>query len=433
MHSLGSTGPTSRTETAQLRWRPTKLTARVGTVGLVGLAAAVVFARPSLLLIATPSLLALAALLHGGDRPEQLRVTLELSEQRCFEGDDIGLRVRVEPATLLGEVSLSLGLPPALSVVGSPHEWRFHTGTVARDWTIRPQRWGRHRVGPVLISVRSTGLGWGATAAVTADAVTVFPPPLRARDLAVPPHLRAWLGIHVGRRPGSGLEFAGLREYVPGDAVRRVNWPVSSRVGSLMVNQYAVEHAADVVAFVDTTSDVRCDGSATLESAVRGAAGLAQVYLRAGDRVGVVGFGARLRWLAPHIGTRQYYRIMDHLLTSAVSTGFVAPELSRLPRPVLPSGCLVFLFSPLLDARVIDAVGDLRQRGHPVVVIDVLTGEPAANATPEQQLALRIWRLDRAAAMHGLGEMGAVVLPWDPAAGAAVERVRLQPLLGGAR
>lgn len=417
----------------QLRWRPTKLTARVGTVGLVGLAAAVVLARPSLLLIATPSLLALAALLRRGQRPEQLRVTLELFEQRCFEGDDVGLRVRVEPPARLGEVSVSLALPPAFAVVGSPQDCRYHTGTVARDWTLRPRRWGRHPVGPVLVNVRSTGLGWGATATVTADAVTVFPPPLAARDLAVPPHLRAWLGIHVGRRPGSGLEFAGLREYAPGDAVRRVNWPVSTRLGSLMVNEYAVEHAADVVAFVDTTSDVRSGGTATLESAVRGAAGLAQAYLRAGDRVGVVGFGARLRWLTPDIGTRQYYRILDHLLSSAVSTGYVAPELSRLPRPVLPSGCLVFVFSPLLDARIIDAVGDLRQRGHPVVVIDVLMGEPAANTTPEDQLALRIWRLDRAAVMHGLGEMGAVVLPWHPTAGATIDRVRLQPLLGGAR
>jgi uncharacterized protein (DUF58 family) len=147
----------------------------------------------------------------------------------------------------------------------------------------------------------------------------------------------------------------------------------------------------------------------------------------------MVGFGAVLRWLVPDVGTRQYYRILEHVLASAVTFGYVDPELSRLPRPVLPPGCLVFMFSPLLDARVVDAVADLRQRGHPVVVVDVLTGEPAAGKSPEDQLALRIWRLDRAVTLHGLREMGAVVLPWDPAAGAMLERVRLQPLLGAPR
>ena len=416
-----------------MRWRPAALTARVGTVGLLGLAAAVVLARPALLLVATPSLVALALLLQRGDRPEEVRVKLELAQQRCFEGDDVGLRVRVDAPAALGEVNVSLALPSALEVAGPAHDRRFFTRTVALDWTIRPRRWGRHAVGPVLVTVRSTGLGWSATASTTLPAITVFPPRLHSRDLAVPPHLRAWIGVHVGRRPGSGLEFTGLREYTPGDPVRRVNWPVSSRLRSLMVNEYAVEHAADVVTFVDTTSDVRIGGSSTLENAVRGAAGVAQAYLRQGDRVGVVGFGAVLRWLPPDVGNRQYYRLIDHVLASTVPTGYVPPELSRLPRPALPPGCLVFLFSPLLDARVIEAIGDLRQRGHPVVVVDVLPGEPPAMPSAPEQLALRIWRLDRAATMHGLREMGAVVLPWDPASGAVVDRVRLQPLLGAPR
>ena len=140
-----------------------------------------------------------------------------------------------------------------------------------------------------------------------------------------------------------------------------------------------------------------------------------------------------MRWLLPDQGTRHYYRILEYALASSVAEGFVAPELSRLPRPVLPAGSLVYVFSPLLDTRVVEAIVDLRQRGHPVVVVDVLPGEPAAKDTELEQLALRIWRLDRAATLRGLQEAGAVVLPWDPLIGVQAERVRLQPLLGAVR
>jgi hypothetical protein len=174
-----------------------------------------------------------------------------------------------------------------------------------------------------------------------------------------------------------------------------------------------------------------------LASAVRGAAGIAQAYLAAGDRVGVIAFGARMRWLLPDQGTRQYYRILEHALASTVDEGFVPPALSRLPRPVLPSGALVYVFSPLLDIRVVDAIADLRQRGHPIVVVDVLEFEPEATRTELDQLALRIWRLDRAATVHRLQDLGAVVLPWDPREwragrpGPAATAARWCPVIGG--
>ena len=129
------------------------------------------------------------------------------------------------------------------------------------------------------------------------------------------------LGEHRARVPGDGTEFTGVREYVPGDRQRAINWPASTRLGRLQVNTFAAERSQDVVLLVDATSDVGEPGRSALDLGLRGASGAARAYLAARDRVGVITYqwgGAQ--WLAPSLGRRQFYRIVDALLQS--DTGF---------------------------------------------------------------------------------------------------------------
>jgi uncharacterized protein (DUF58 family) len=78
----------------------------------------------------------------------------------------------------------------------------------------------------------------------------------------------------------------------------------------------------------------------------------------------------------------------------------------------------VVLFSPLLDARALHAVTDLRQRGVSLVIVDVLQHEPPAEPRlPMSQLAVRLWRLDRRALRASLTALGVPVLSWDSATG----------------
>ena len=70
----------------------------------------------------------------------------------------------------------------------------------------------------------------------------------------------------------------------------------------LFVRQYAAERAFDLVLVLDTSADAGETGGSTLDLTVRAATGLAQTYLRAHDRVGLVTFGGSLRWLVPAAG-----------------------------------------------------------------------------------------------------------------------------------
>ena len=120
---------------------------------------------------------------------------------------------------------------------------------------------------------------------------------LQPRETQVSPATRS------PARKGEGIEFADLRQFAPGDPLKRVNWRASARRGSdLWVNESHPERNTDVILFVDSFAEARLGGESTLDLAVRATATLADAYARRRDRVGLIGFGGILRWLVPGTG-----------------------------------------------------------------------------------------------------------------------------------
>ncbi len=146
---------------------------------------------------------------------------------------------------------------------------------------------------------------------------------------------------------------------------------------------------------------------------MHGAATLTTAYLQASDRAGLVVLGGALRWLGPAPGMRQFYQIAEMMLQARYES-FVTPDIGRIPRTALPPGTLAVVFSPLLDARALTVLTDLRQRGFPVIVVDTLRDEPPAEPPlATAGLALRLWRLDRAATRAALAGLGIPMFGWD--------------------
>ena len=413
----------------ELRWRPSPLAARLATVGALASAAGLLLGRVELVVLAVPALAALAAGRRAGSG--EIGIEATTPSDRYVENDTVDIRVSVQPGPATGGVRAKLALPaPA---------WRSGASctTVGNQemtttWSATPTQWGRRSIGPIQLTA------WGPTrldvaaAEVTLGQVDVHPPAAWARHLPLPPRLVQRSGLHAGRSEGSGVEFAGVRPYEPGDIVRRVHWPATARRGRLHLTRQAVERAADTVVVIDATTEV----ADTLNVSVRGAAGVAQAYLSAGDRVGVVALGGIVRWLPPGVGLRQVYRVVETVLDVRLDDSYVAPDLHRLPRRALPPGALVVAFSPLLDTGVLEVLRDLRERGHPTVVIDVLRTEPdppaGTRAGPE---AVRLWRLERDALRYELASIGVTVVPWgaDDHAVGLLDRVavRLYPHFAG--
>jgi uncharacterized protein (DUF58 family) len=406
------------------RWRPSVRTRQLATAALLALVAAVASGHAKLLLLAAPVLGALAMLSRarpGGD----VTVRAEVSGGRCFEGEDVVVSVSAELAGA-EEVRVELMAAASAMLVDGAAVQVFADGPAQARWVLRPGRWGRYSPGTVAVTSRSGA--WESSVTCPLEPVDVFPRASRVRPRLVPPELLRRIGEHTRRAAGDGVEFAGIRPYVPGDQLRNLNRAVSIRRGQLHVNQRIAARAADLVVMIDAFTDVGPPGDSTLDVAVHGAAALTTAYLRTGDRVGVVVLGGLLRWLGPAGSDRQFYRIADMMLQARYES-FVTPDVGRIPRTALPPGTLIVAFSPLLSDDVLTAITDLRRRGFPLLVVDTLRHEPPVSSREVSSravssravssrltadgLALRLWRLDRAATRARLAGLGVLVLSWD--------------------
>jgi uncharacterized protein (DUF58 family) len=245
--------------------------------------------------------------------------------------------------------------------------------------------------------------------------VDCYPRPAAQQTRVVLSRLPSRLGDHPSRSAGEGMEFTGVREFVPGDRQRRINWPATTRRGRLQLNTFADERIQNVVIIADASSDVGEPGSTPLDLAFRGSAAAAHAYLAVRDRVGLVVYQHSVRWIAPGLGERHYYRIMDLMLADPRLTGRLSLSggITRLPRAALPPGALILVFSPLLDRRLVETIRDLRERGFSILIIDVLNAGPSGRADGLSRLARRIWRMEQEAIRFSLRELGIPLVRWD--------------------
>jgi uncharacterized protein (DUF58 family) len=340
-------------------------------------------------------------------RPPRITVLVKPSARRVFEGERLAVDVAAEGA---GECTVRWRLHPGLEI--TPVGAAAADGRQAR-FVITPERWGRRQIGTLEVTLRDRWRLAEGHVSTPLPSIDCYPAPARQRTRVVLRRLPNRLGEHPARVSGEGIEFSGVREYVPGDRQRSINWPASTRRGRLQVNTFAAERSQDVVLLVDATSDVGEPGSSALDLALRGAGAAARAYTDARDRVGVITYQwGGTSWRPPGLGRRQVYRIIDSMLAS--DAGWErGGSFARLPRAALPPGALVVVFSPLLDQRFVEALRDMRERGFTMLVVDVLNTEPPARRRAEDRMARRIWRMEQEAIRFSLRELGVPVVHWD--------------------
>ena len=400
-------GGPGQTRQVRPRWSASTHAGRLITLALADLIIALVTRRPEFAGVAAPAVLLLAA--RRPERPGRVGVSVRTSATRLSEGESADLEVTV---TGYGDHSVALTVHPRYAVVPEPAPL---SGRGASRLPFRVDRWGRRSLGVLEITLRDRWRLTEGHATVDLPAVDCYPRPAAQRTRVVLSRLPSRLGEHPSRSSGEGVEFTGVREFVPGDRQRRVNWPATTRRGRLQLNTFAAERTQNVVILADTSSDVGEPGSTPVDLALRGAAATARAYLAVRDRVGFVIYQHTVRWIAPGLGARHYYRIMDLMLADPGLADVRSREagITRLPRAGLPPGSLILVFSPLLDRRLVETLRDLRERGFSILIIDVLNVEPSDRRDSLSELARRIWRMEQQAIRFSLRELGIPLVHWD--------------------
>lgn len=222
----------------------------------------------------------------------------------------------------------------------APEAFRIETrvvhGTVTPrgNWEdvyhVHPLRRGDYQFGNLTLRWRCPlGLLVRQARVPAEEHVKVYPNLMDVRryDLLLRRNRLQEMGLRNTRMFGEGTEFERLREYLPDDEYRRINWKATARRGRPVTIEYQTERSQNIIAVMDTGRMMQSPVAeiAKLDYVVNAVLFLAYVATGKGDRVGMMTFADDVQhYLSPHQGRGQFYRMLE--LLYAVEPQPVEPD-----------------------------------------------------------------------------------------------------------
>jgi uncharacterized protein (DUF58 family) len=236
------------------------------------------------------------------------------------------------------------------------------------------------------------------------------------------------LGVRTLRRHGEGTEFERVREAVPDDPLRYINWRATARTGRLMATELSPERDQPVIACLDhgRLMGVGAGPLTKFDHAVNAALLLLHVALRTGDRAGLVAFADTVTaTVEPRSGAAQLRRLLDAIgplhpgeIESDHAVALTQVRVGQRRR------ALIAIFTDIVDrdqaSALITQCALLRRRHLPLVitvrdpaVVDIARARPATAATVYARAVAVGIDSDRADAVRLLRAGGVDVIDAD--------------------
>jgi uncharacterized protein (DUF58 family) len=228
---------------------------------------------------------------------------------------------------------------------------------LARTWLTRR---GGFSLGPTVVTTGDPlGLFRETVTFPAVQTLTVLPMQLEVESFLSPPGLLPGGRAVRGKALDVTPHAAGVREYVHGDPMKRIHWPMSTRHRRLMVKEFERDPQAEVWLILDAQAGVHVAAEAfseaipieaaligsrprfalpraTLEYAVTIAASLVRYFLRQRRAVGLLSEGRTYTVIAADRSSRQESKILETLAFVEAKGGMslgglVAAQLSQFP------------------------------------------------------------------------------------------------------
>ncbi len=210
---------------------------------------------------------------------------------------------------------------------------------------------------------------------------------LRRLEFKVVRRLDGFLfGDYRGIFYGPSLDLAEVREYQPGDEVKRIDWNVTARMNRLFIRQYLEERELTAWLLVDLSPSMGFGTRRHLkrEIAAEFAAVAAYIVTRHGDKVGALAFpGRHLPLIPPRTGRIQALRVLQVMMGAEAGEGGLTDLGAALRHAgrMLRRRRLVFVISDFLTQPGWDLpLRDLRQR-HDLIAVWIR--DPAEEDLPD--------------------------------------------------
>jgi uncharacterized protein (DUF58 family) len=264
------------------------------------------------------------------------------------------------------------------------------------------ERRGRFRFGPVAwrVETRRRLVARLIRFDVHTDVVVV--PSLsnvrRFRLLAVHNRLSE-VGVRVLKQRGEGAALAGLRDYVPGDDPRLLDWKATARHGHLITREQTIERSQTVISLIDCGRAMTqlAGRFSRFEHVLSASLVFSDVAAVSGDRVGMIAFDDSVRaFVPPQKGVAALRQLRGSL--SGLEATLTEPDYAsafRLLALRQRRRALVVFFTDVLDARAAASlIAHARRtaRRHLILVVAIQNDALIAAARPDTSGALALYR-----------------------------------------
>ncbi|ACB85672.1 DUF58 domain-containing protein [Natranaerobius thermophilus] len=273
---------------------------------------------------------------------------------------------------------------------------------------------GIYRMGDLSVELLEP---WGTTSVIKnlsqSQKITVFPRIDLLENVNLINKPRLYHGNYTSSFMGEGLEFSEIKEYRHGDSLKHINWKKSLKWGGLLVNDRYLDRNIDAILLIDCLTQVKTDEKDYLHQCARGAASLAYNYIERKDRVGLIIYDGTIKTTLPQSGEAQLKTILRQLAALRKSYSYVARQVTKIPRFILPPQGIVYGFTNLCDDRAYNMFLDLASRGFQLVLIYISPFEMLNDELGDDsnsQVAKDIWKMKHESRINTLKNLGASVV-----------------------
>jgi uncharacterized protein (DUF58 family) len=248
--------------------------------------------------------------------------------------------------------------------------------------------------------------------------VLIHPRTVRLRSVPLLPQITRHIpGSLPARLAGSGTNFFGIREYQPGDPLRKINWRMTARYPQkLFTKEFEQDEIVDIGLVLDSRKSGGDDAGETslFEQSVCATASLAEFFLREGNRVGLLVFGEKMTAVFPGSGKRHLHKIYRYLSQATARQSIPLEYLSYFSYRLFPRRSIVCMVSPYRP-RDLPTYSRLSAEGYQVILISPNPVDHVAPKMPADQVTLfayRAARLERYVQLSQLLSLGIHVVDW---------------------
>lgn len=173
---------------------------------------------------------------------------------------------------------------------------------------------------------------------------------------------------------GRGMQFEEVREYVPGDDVRDIDWNVTARAGKPYIKRFREEREMTVMLVVDMSAsgDFGSVEKSKNELAAEFCAVLAFAAIRNNDKVGLVIFTDQIElYVPPKKGSKHVLRLIRELLGFKVKgkKTDITLALDHVAK-VTKKRATIFLVSDFIANDFVNSMSILNRR-HDLIGVEV--------------------------------------------------------------